>query len=46
MDFRCMKTVKENTDAVYMYRISSPDRNYDAVNHFLLQHVEVKSFEV
>ena len=46
MDFRCMKTVKENTDAVYIYRISSPDRNYDAVNHFLLQHKEVKSFEV
>ena len=46
MDFRCMKTVKENTDAVYIYRISSPDRNYDAINHFLLQHVEVKSFEV
>jgi putative Mg2+ transporter-C (MgtC) family protein len=46
MDFRCMKTVKENTDAVYIYRISSPDRNYDAVNNFLLQHKEVKSFEV
>ncbi|MFM6926697.1 MAG: MgtC/SapB family protein [Ferruginibacter sp.] len=46
MDFRCMKTVKENTDAVYIYRISSPDRNYDAVNHFLLLHKEVKSFEV
>lgn len=46
MDFRCMKTVKENTDAVYIYRISSPNRNYDAVNHFLLQHKEVKSFEV
>ena len=46
MNFRCMKTVKEDTDAVYIYRISSPDRNYDAVNHFLLQHKEVKSFEV
>jgi len=46
MDFRCMKTVKENTDAVYIYRISSPDRNYETVNNFLLQHKEVKSFEV
>ena len=46
MDFRCMKTVKEDNDAVYIYRISSPDRNYDAVNYFLLQHKEVKSFEV
>lgn len=46
MDFRCMKTFKENTDAVYIYRISSPNRNYDVINHFLLNHIEVKSFEV
>jgi putative Mg2+ transporter-C (MgtC) family protein len=46
MTFRCMKTVKENNDAVYLYRIGSPDRNYDAVNNFLLTHAEVKSFEV
>jgi putative Mg2+ transporter-C (MgtC) family protein len=46
MDFRCMKTVKENSDAVYIYRIGSPDRSYDAVNDFLLQHKEVKNFEV
>ena len=46
MDFRCMKTIKEDTDAVYMYRISSPDRDYDAINHFLLNHKEVRSFEV
>jgi putative Mg2+ transporter-C (MgtC) family protein len=46
MTFRCMKVVKENNDAVYLYRISSPDRNYDAVNLFLLNHTEVKSFEV
>ena len=46
MDFRCMKTVKEDTDAVYMYRISSPDRDYNAINHFLLNHKEVRSFEV
>ncbi|MGG9962096.1 MgtC/SapB family protein [Ferruginibacter sp. SUN106] len=46
MTFRCMKTVKEDNDAVYLYRISSPDRNYDAVNNFLLNHTEVKSFEV
>jgi putative Mg2+ transporter-C (MgtC) family protein len=46
MTFRCMKTVKENMDAVYIYRISSPDKNYDEVNNFLLKHQEVKSFEV
>jgi putative Mg2+ transporter-C (MgtC) family protein len=46
MTFRCMKTVKEENDAVYLYRISSPDRNYDDVNNFLLKNIEVKSFEV
>ena len=46
LTFRCMKFVKDNHDAVYLYRISSPDRNYDLVNEFLLTHKEVKSFEV
>ncbi len=46
MDFMCLKLIKEDNDAVYLYRISSPDRNYDAVNNFLLTHKEVKSFEV
>ena len=46
LTFRCMKTIKENNDAVYIYRISSPDRNYDLVNQFLLDHEEVKSFDV
>ncbi len=44
--FRCMKLVKDNRDAVYLYRISSPNRNYDAVNNFLLTHKDVRSFEV
>lgn len=43
--FRCMKVVKENNDAVYLYRIGSPDRDYDSVNNFLLMHKEVRSFE-
>jgi putative Mg2+ transporter-C (MgtC) family protein len=46
MTFRCMKVVKEDNDAVYLYRIGSPSRNYDAVNDFLLTHADVKSFEV
>ena len=46
LTFRCMKFVKDNNDAVYLYRISSPDRNYDLVNQFLLAHKQVKSFEV
>ena len=44
--FRCMKVVKEDHNAVYLYRISSPKRNYEAVNQFLLMHQEVASFEV
>lgn len=46
LTFRCMKMFKENNDAVYVYRISSPDRNYDLVNQFLLEHQDVKSFDV
>jgi len=46
MGFHCMKIIKEEMDAIYIYRISSPDRNYDEVNNFLLTHKEVKSFEV
>ncbi len=46
LSFRCMKLVKDNNDAVYLYRISSPDRNYDLVNQFLLNHKDVKSFDV
>jgi putative Mg2+ transporter-C (MgtC) family protein len=46
LTFRCMKTFKENHDAVYLYRISSRDRNYDLVNDFLLNHPEVKTFDV
>ena len=44
--FRCMKLVKENNDAVYTYRVSARNRNYDTVNNFLLTHKEVRSFEV
>lgn len=46
MTFRPMKVVKENGDAIYIYRISSPERNYDVVNQFLLAHKEVKGFDV
>lgn len=46
ISYRCMKVIKENNDAVYLYRISSPDRNYDSINEFLLKHTEVKSFDV
>ena len=46
LTFRPMKVVKENGDAIYIYRISSPDRDYDVVNQFLLDHKEVKGFDV
>jgi putative Mg2+ transporter-C (MgtC) family protein len=46
LSFRCMKFIKDNNDAVYLYRISSPDRNYDLVNQFLVSHKDVRSFDV
>jgi len=46
LTFRPMKVVKESGDAIYIYRISSPDRDYDVVNQFLLDHKEVKDFDV
>jgi putative Mg2+ transporter-C (MgtC) family protein len=44
-NFRCMKVIKEDNDAVYTYRIGSPNRNYDAVNNFLLMSKDVQSFD-
>ena len=46
LTFRPMKVIKENGDAVYIYRISSPHRDYDVVNQFLLDHNDVKGFDV
>jgi putative Mg2+ transporter-C (MgtC) family protein len=46
MTFRCMKTEKQDMEAIYVYRIGSPDRSYDAINEFLLMHEVVKTFEV
>jgi putative Mg2+ transporter-C (MgtC) family protein len=43
--FNCVKIAKENNDAVYTYRIGSPDRNYDYINEYLLNKVEVKNFD-
>lgn len=46
LDFRCMKSLKENSDAIYMYRISAPDRNYSRIEEYLIQHKDVKSFDI
>ena len=46
MTYRCMKTEKKDMEAIYIYRIGSPDRTYDQVNDFLLEHNAVKSFEI
>jgi putative Mg2+ transporter-C (MgtC) family protein len=43
--FRCMKVLKEDNNAVYIYRIGTPNRNYDAVNNFLLMHRDVHTFD-
>lgn len=41
-----MKLAKDNNDEVYLYRISTPDRNYSKVEEFLITHKNVKSFDV
>jgi putative Mg2+ transporter-C (MgtC) family protein len=46
ISYRCMKMVKENNEAVYLYRIGAPKHDYDIVNDFLLKHKGVKSFDV
>ena len=43
--FRCMKVIKEDNDAVYIYRIGAPNRNYDSVNNYLLTNKDVQSFD-
>jgi putative Mg2+ transporter-C (MgtC) family protein len=40
MTFRCIKTIKEQNDAIYLYRISSPDKNYDAVKYLLIKIIK------
>jgi putative Mg2+ transporter-C (MgtC) family protein len=45
LKFFLVKLTKEDNDAVYIYRVSSPDRNYDVLNNFLLHHQNVRSFE-
>ena len=46
LSFRCMKITKENHEAVYLYRINSASNKYNIVTKFLLDHEEVKSFDV
>ena len=46
ISFRCMKILKENNEAIYLYRIGSPNRNYDAVNQFLLSNKKIIGFDV
>jgi putative Mg2+ transporter-C (MgtC) family protein len=45
ISFNCVKIVKEDNDAVFLYRLGSPDRNYDIINDFLLHNKKVKNFE-
>lgn len=44
-NFRCMKVIKEDNDAVYIYRIGAPNRDYDSVNNYLLHSKDVQSFD-
>lgn len=45
LSFFLVRIIKEDNDAVYIYRISSPDRNYDILNDYLLHHKNVRNFE-
>ncbi len=45
LSFKCIKFTKDDNDAIYLYRISAPDKNYDMVSQFLLDHKDVRSFE-
>ncbi len=44
-NFRCMKVLKEDNNAVFIYRVGTPNRNYDSVNNFLLMHKDVQTFD-
>lgn len=46
INFRCMKMIKENNDAVYIYRVGAPNHDYEIVNDYLLKHKNIKSFDV
>nr|WP_294902461.1 MgtC/SapB family protein [uncultured Lacibacter sp.] len=46
INYRCMKTVKENNEAVYIYRVGAPNHDYDMVNNYFLKHKNIKSFDV
>jgi putative Mg2+ transporter-C (MgtC) family protein len=45
IDFKCMKAVKDNNEAVFLYRISAPNKNYDMVDQFLIHNESIKGFE-
>jgi len=40
-----LKSAKDNQDAVYLYRVSAPDRNYTRVEEYLISHKDVKGFD-
>lgn len=44
--YKLMRCTKENNDAIYLYRIGAPNRDYDIVNQFLLKHNGIKSFDM
>lgn len=43
--FFLVRLGKEDNDEIYMNRISSPNRNYDCINNFLLHHRSVRNFD-
>lgn len=43
--FECVKALKDNNEAVFLYRISAPNKNYDMVDQFLINNAGIKGYE-
>ncbi len=45
LSFLRLKATKEDNEAIYLYRIKAPNRDYHMVDEYLFNNPEVKSFE-
>ncbi len=45
LNYLCLKATKEDNEAVYLYRIKAPNKDYHLVDEYLFENPDVKSFE-
>lgn len=45
LNFKLVRSLKENGTVVYIYRISSPEHSYELLNEFLIRHQDIQGFE-